>query len=46
MDRTLWAMLYNLEEHLGYDTTKMGKKLGLFINELQNYEIKIKAKQK
>ncbi len=44
MEKKLWKILYDLEDHLEYDETKMGKKLGLFINELQKCEITIKPK--
>ena len=44
MKEKLWKFLYILEDYLEYDKTKMGKELGLFINELQKCEIKIKNK--
>ena len=42
MKEKLWSILYNLEDYLEYDKTKMGKELGLFINELQKCKITIK----
>ena len=44
MKEKLWSILYNLEDYLEYDKTEMGKKLGLFINQLQKCEIQIKNK--
>lgn len=44
MEEKLWTILYNLEDYLEYDETQMGRKLGNFINELQECKIKIKSK--
>ena len=44
MEEKLWKMLYNIEDYLQYDNTKMGKKLGNFINDLQQYKVIIKKK--
>lgn len=45
MKEKLWSILYNLEDYLEYDKTKMGKELGLLINELQKCKITIKQKK-
>lgn len=41
MKEELWKVLYNLEDHLEYGETKIGKELSLFINKLQNCKIEI-----
>ena len=46
MEDKLWNLLYNLEDYLEYDETKMGKRLGLFINELQKCKVIIKPTKK
>ena len=46
MKKKLWKMLYNLEDYLEYDETRMGKELGEFIDKLQKCDIKITPKIK
>jgi len=44
IQKKLWSVLYNIEDCLNYDETKMGKELGELINELQKCNIIITKK--